>query len=82
MPPTAKAVAANLTIVSPTGFGHITVYPAGASLPLASTLNFRPGVTRANNAIVQLGVSGQLAVFCGMDSGSADFILDVTGYFE
>jgi len=82
VPPTAKAVAVNLTVVSPTAAGHLTLYPAGGSLPLASTINFRTGIVRANNAIIRLGVSGEIAVFCGMASGSTDFVLDVTGYFE
>jgi hypothetical protein len=37
---------------------------------------------RANNAVLPLGASGQITVFCGMGSGSTDFILDVTGWFE
>jgi len=82
VPPTAKAVAVNLTVVNPTAAGHLTLYPAGGSLPLASTINFRTGIVRANNAIVTLGASGQVSVFCGMGSGSTDFVLDVSGYFE
>ncbi|MDQ5856777.1 MAG: hypothetical protein M3542_00675 [Acidobacteriota bacterium] len=82
VPPTAKAVTVNLTVVLPTAEGHLTVYPTGGSLPLASTINFRTGIVRANNAIIQLGVSGEIAVFCSMPSGFADFVLDVTGYFE
>jgi hypothetical protein len=82
VPPTAKSVAVNLAAVLPTGVGHLTLYPAGAPLPLASTINFRSGIVRSNNAVLPLGVSGQIAVFCGMASGSTDFVLDVTGYFE
>jgi len=79
---TAKAVAANLIAVLPTTEGYLTAYPAGASLPLASTLNFRAGIVRANNAILGLGTSGRVSVFCGMPSGSTNFVLDVSGYFE
>jgi subtilisin-like proprotein convertase family protein len=82
IPPTAAAVAVNMTVVFPASDGHLTVYPAGASIPLASVINFRPGIVRANNAIVSLGASGQVAVLCVMISGSTDFVLDVTGYFE
>jgi len=32
--------------------------------------------------VIPLGWAGQIAVFCGMASGSTDFVLDVTGYFE
>jgi hypothetical protein len=45
-------------------------------------VNFRPGQTRANNAIVLLGVGGTLAVSNGQPAGTTEFIIDVTGYFE
>jgi hypothetical protein len=82
VPFSAKAAAANLTVVGPTGPGYLTAYGAGESLPLASTINFRSGIVRANNAVLRLGNSGQISVFCGMSSGTVDFVLDVTGYFE
>jgi hypothetical protein len=82
IPSSAKAVAINLTVVNPTGPGYLVVFPAGAPLPLTSTINFRAGIVRANNAMILLGTSGQLSVFCGMASGSTNFVLDVSGYFE
>jgi hypothetical protein len=71
-----------LTVVNPTAEGYLTLYPAGGSLPLASMINFRSGIVRANSAIVVVGASGQISVFCGMASGSTDFVLDVSGWFE
>lgn len=82
VPPSARAVAANLTVVTPTDPGHLTVYAAGAGVPFASTINFRSGTVRANNAVISLGTGGRISVFCGMSSGTTDFVLDVTGYFE
>ena len=82
VPSTARAVAINVTVVNPTAGGYLTLYPAGTALPLASTINFRSGIVRANNAILSVGASGQVSVFCGMASGSTDFVLDVTGFFE
>jgi hypothetical protein len=82
IPTSAKAVAVNVTAVDPTVEGYLTLYPAGTALPLASTINFRSGIVRANNAVLPLGTSGQVSVFCGMGSGSVHFVLDVTGYFE
>ncbi|MDQ5870891.1 MAG: hypothetical protein M3547_01610 [Acidobacteriota bacterium] len=78
----AKAVAVNLTVVNPTSEGHLTLYAAGSALPLASTINFRTSIVRANNAILPLGTAGQISVACGMPSGTTDFVLDVTGWFE
>ena len=80
--PTAKAVAVNVTVLNATNVGNLTLYPAGTSPPLASTLNFRASTARANNAVVALGASGSISVLCSMPSGTADFVLDVTGYFE
>ena len=82
VPLTAKAVAVNVTVVSPTVGGHLTLYPAGTDLPPASTINFGSGIVRANNAILSVGASGEVSVFCGMPSGSTDFVLDVSGWFE
>ncbi len=83
IPATAKAAALNVTVVSPTtGPGFLTVYPAGAPLPLASMLNYNQGAIRANNAIIQLGSGGSITVFCGQGSGTADLVIDTVGYFQ
>ncbi len=80
IPATAKSVAANLVVTQPTSAGHLTVFPAGTPPPLTSALNFRAGQTRANNAVLKLG-AGAISVQSVLP-GTAQFILDVTGYFE
>jgi len=83
IPATAKSVASNLTVVAPSTNGYITLFPGGTVLPLFSSINFRPGPTRANNTVAPLGDLGDLGVFCSTDpSAMVNFILDVTGYFE
>jgi glucose/arabinose dehydrogenase len=82
VPMTARSVAVNVTVTQPSSAGYLTLFPAGGFLPLASTINFSPGQTRANNAAVALGPGGDFAVYCGMASGGVHFILDVTGYYE
>jgi len=82
VPVGARAIAFNVTVTAPTGNGNVRVYPGGTTQPLVSTINYGAGQTRANNGIVPLGVAGEIAVLCSQASGSADFILDVTGYFE
>jgi hypothetical protein len=69
-------------VTGPTALGDIRAYPAGAGLPAVSTLNYRSGQIRANNAIVPLGAAGDIAVRCVQFSGATHFIADVTGYFE
>lgn len=85
IPATARAVAVNVTVTQPTGTGHLTLYTGDALPPVASTINFGAGQTRANNAILSLATdgTGTLAarpVIAG--NGSVHVILDVVGYFE
>ena len=82
VPPGAKAVALNVTVTEPTSSGFLTLYPADESLPLASSINYSPGQTRANNATALLSVDGNLAIFCGGAAGTVEAILDVSGYFQ
>jgi len=82
VPSSALSVAVNVTITEPTSGGFVTVYPAGAPVPLTSTINYSAGQTRANNAVLTLGPSGDIAVACGQPSGTVHFILDVSGYFQ
>jgi hypothetical protein len=82
VPVTARAVAINMVVILPSNGGFLRVFPAGAAIPLSSSINFRPGIVRANNAVAQLGSGGQISVQCGMPSGATDFLFDVFGYFE
>jgi len=67
------------------GFGNCLesrVVPAGVGLPLVSVMNWRPGQTRANNAVVSLGPSGDIVAHVDQASGTVHFIIDVNGYFQ
>ena len=81
LPQNATAVSVNITVAGPTTPGHLTVFPLGSALPLASTLNYATNQIRANNAIVPLGTGGAISIFCGQSSGTTDVIIDVNGYF-
>jgi hypothetical protein len=78
----ADAIAVNVTVTQPTAQGHVTIYPLGVALPTTSTINYSAGQTRANNAIVQVGANGSIAVTCGQLTGTTHFIIDVIGYFR
>ena len=82
IPPEADAVAVNVTVTGPDAAGHLTLYPAGVPVPLASTINYRAGQTRANNAIIPLGAGNAIAVFSGQPAGSTHLIIDVVGFFR
>jgi hypothetical protein len=80
----ARAVAVSVIAVNPTGLGYLSVYPPGVLDSQTSTLNVTPGRTRANNALMPLGSSGALSVYCLLSEPEArtHFVLDVYGYFK
>jgi hypothetical protein len=85
IPATAQAVFINTAVFLPTDNGDLRLFPAGGTAPLASTINFRPGIVRANNATIPLGAGGQISVQCDMppgSSGSTHFFFDVYAYYE
>jgi hypothetical protein len=81
VPGTAKAVAANATVIQPTTPGSLNAYPAGSSRPLTAVVNYTAGSVRGNNAIVPLNGAGQVAVRCS-GTGSTHAVIDVNGYFQ
>jgi len=78
----ATAIAFNVTVTQATTPGYLSLAPGGAAPPTSSTINYKARQTRAKNGIVGLGPAGDLAVYCVQNSGTVDFILDVTGYFR
>jgi hypothetical protein len=76
-------VSANVTVTQQTADGHLTAYPANETLPVATTIEFRVGLTRANNAVLGLSSDGfgQVDVF-NNSGGTVHVILDVNGYFQ
>jgi Chaperone of endosialidase len=78
IPANAAAYSLNVTVV-PAGFlGYLTIWPAGSTQPLASTINSYLGVVVANAAIVSAGTNGAVSVYA---TNPTDVILDVNGYF-
>ena len=74
------AVALTVTATRPAGSGYLTVYPAGATRPNASSLNFVAGQNVANMVIVPVGAGGNVALFNG-SGADVDMLADITGYF-
>jgi hypothetical protein len=83
IPADAQAVALNVTAVNPSDVGDLRLYPDQTVPPLASAVNFSAGRTRAGNAIVPLGINGQIEVQCDMPTpaGTTHLVLDAYGYF-
>ncbi|HEY6552255.1 MAG TPA: DUF11 domain-containing protein, partial [Vicinamibacteria bacterium] len=88
LPANAIAVSYNLTVTQPNVAGNLRLFPGGTALPLASSVNFAPGQTRANNGIVPVSGDGKLSVRNDQPAAppeepfnSVHVILDVNGYF-
>jgi len=81
VPSSAKSVILNLTVTQGTAEGNLRLF-AGSLAPLASSINYRAGQTRANSAIAFLGPGGEVTVQSDQASGSVHVILDISGYFE
>ena len=75
-----SAVVLNVTVTNPTAAGFLTAYPSdGASPPLASDLNWRPGLTVANLVVVKLGPDGAIKLY--NQQGNTDVVVDVLGWY-
>lgn len=83
IPVTARALSVNVTVTQAGADGDLRFYPGDGAVPLASTINFRAGQTRANNAVLPLSTDGQGSIGVQNDApSSVHLIVDVNGYFE
>jgi hypothetical protein len=73
-----RAVALNLTATQPSGAGYLTAYPCEQPRPLASNVNFGPGDTVANLAVVPVGRSGTVCVYA---FATTHVIVDLLGIY-
>ena len=81
VPSDADSVVLNMTVTNVTRNGSfITVWPAGSPQPVVSNLNNVAGIARPNLVVARIGTGGQISI--ANDSGSADLIADVVGYFS
>ncbi len=56
------AVILNVTATGPSQGGWLTLFPAGATLPAASNLNFTAGQTVPNLVVVKVGTGGNVSI--------------------
>lgn len=78
IPASALAYSLNVTAVPFGALGYVSIWPAGQSLPVVSTLNSLDGRIKANAAIVPAGQAGAISVYA---SAPTHVVLDVNGYF-
>ncbi len=83
VPSTAKAISANVSVVTAGGSGFFGAFP-GNGFPVGTTImSFAAGQTRTNNAIILLATDGTgTALFQNGATQPAHLVLDVNGYFQ
>jgi hypothetical protein len=73
----AQAYVLNATVVPPSSLDYLTLWPAGESQPVVSTLNAVDGAVTSNMAIVPT-LNGNIDAF---SSNTTQLILDISSYF-
>jgi hypothetical protein len=89
VPAGATAIVANVTVVSPTTLGYISVRPGDATgLPSTPNINFLAGGIVPNSVTVELPTAGPAAgtvdlVFHGTEANAtAHLLIDIVGYYQ
>ena len=80
IPADATSVVMNVTAVDASQVTHLTVWPTGQTMPLASSLNPAPGPPDPNLVTVTIGAGGKVSIF--NNSGQVHVIADVVGYYR
>lgn len=78
IPTDAAAVTLNVTVPASGTSGYLTVYPCGATKPVASSVNFSSSTTVANMVISGLGTAHAVCIFT---SAATHVVVDVTSVF-
>ncbi len=79
IPSGVAAVALNVTAVTPSAGGYMTVWPCDAPRPEASNLNFAAGAVVANGVIAPVGANGKVCIFTNV---SSHLLVDIAGWFD
>lgn len=78
VPANAGSAALNVTAVSPTGPGCLTIFPCGQPRPNASNVNYVTGQIVPNAIISKIGDNGSICIFT---YATTNVIVDVAGTF-
>ncbi|MBL8115143.1 MAG: hypothetical protein JNK60_19830 [Acidobacteria bacterium] len=82
VPADARAVAANVTVLNASTSGSLSAFAEGIPAPPTSVNAYRPGDARAAFAQLSLGENGAIRVESTQHTGSADVLVDVSGYYK
>ncbi|MFZ4718603.1 MAG: CAP domain-containing protein [Ilumatobacteraceae bacterium] len=78
IPSSASVISANVTVVTPSASGSITLWDCGTQ-PAVKSVNFRVGRNVANGLQLQLSAGGEL---CMRSTQPTHVVLDVTGWWS
>ncbi len=78
IPSNSSAYSINLAVITSSPVYVTVVWPDGQPMPGVSTLNDYQGTVVANAAIVPAGNNGAIDILV---SNTADFVIDINGYF-
>ena len=73
------SVVLNVTAVSPSGDGYLTVFPCGENQPNTSNVNYVAGQTVPNAVIAKVGAGGAVCLYTYADT---EIIVDVAASFN
>jgi hypothetical protein len=79
IPAEAVGVVMNVTATNTTEPGFVTVFPAGATRPITSNLNFVPGQSVPNLVMGKIGAGGVVSIY--NFAGNTDVVVDVVGWY-
>jgi hypothetical protein len=71
----------NITVTAPADSGFIVAYPASATLPDTSSIDFAASETVPNLALVNTATSNAFAIY-NNSAGTIQVVVDCNGYFE
>ncbi|MCU0260545.1 MAG: hypothetical protein MUE78_05960, partial [Ilumatobacteraceae bacterium] len=78
------AVAMNVTVVSPSQQGYLTIFGTGEAEGTTSLVNFQAGQTVPNSGIIRPGAGGKVTIRLVSEGavGTAHVLIDVFGWFS
>jgi hypothetical protein len=84
IPADARVVSANVTVTGGGAAGDLRFFPADTPLPVATTISFGAGRTRANNAmlLVSEGPDAGRVTVRNDSAAPIHLVVDVNGYFR
>ncbi len=77
----ATAVTYNLTVANPTGPNFMAITPGNSTSFVASAINFNGTADIANGGTAAIAADRTIKVWNGDQSGSTQFVIDITGYY-